>query len=181
MANYVALTMRCASKGDHFRAIFRWSESRMEYVFFEAVPLAPLSAGQENAAGPSKAGGASAKPHESSCEFDLFAFNFHGFVCPACGTGRKYAPFTRAVYYVKCGRCGELVCGVRVDDVEGTLMFRCHDRCEGGGEVTTGPVIAAGISGDARPRARALALEHGRVEEPSSLSLSAPSSKELTH
>lgn len=94
---------------------------------------------------------------ESPREFNLGEFNFSGFSCPVCGYGEK-VPLTRGITYLKCGTCQGLVCGVRVSDVRGSLTFRCHDGCGGGGtldEGPGGPMTASGILGEFKASSQA--------------------------
>jgi hypothetical protein len=95
--------------------------------------------------------GALPQAEESQPTFNLSEFNFSGFSCPLCGYGEK-VPFTQGTLYFQCGRCHELVCGVRVREVRGSLTYRCTNKCGARGTFSNSAsdeeIIATGIVGE---------------------------------
>lgn len=208
MSRLVALPMRCAAHGNPFHALFEWNGVRNEYVLVEAIGVeeasCPDGRGTE-AAKPASSSLArlsrslvglkgkspgttqplSTEPQGSSSlkespqEFNLSKFNFSGFSCPVCGYGEK-APLTQGIAYVKCGKCNELACGVRVSEVRGSLAFRCHDKCGGGGMLRDGssePMTASGVLGEFLPSSRATgsaARDPENPQVPGSTAISLP-------
>ena len=75
----------------------------------------------------------SGKGSGASNTFNAGDFDFNGWFCPCCGWNRD----SRAKsIFVKCGTCGELVCGARVVEIAGgNSMFACHSGCGGSGTI----------------------------------------------
>lgn len=121
-----------------------------------------LQARTDEAEGPSN--GASGERKLS--EFDLSEFNFNGFSCPICGYGDK-VPLVAGIHYLQCGNCNELVCGMRLDVIRGSVTFRCHNECGGNGTLGTGPsgpITASGIVGDIKASRRANSAASSTLE-----------------
>jgi hypothetical protein len=58
-------------------------------------------------------------------------FDFSGWYCPQCG----YAKGNNNVWpqFIQCTKCGELVCGGRVTQVNESRLFACCDDCGSSG------------------------------------------------
>ncbi len=65
--------------------------------------------------------------------FNALEFDHSGWYCPWC----NYARFEEAKFtFIKCGTCGELVCGGGIIEIpNGPATFKCHDGCTGGGRL----------------------------------------------
>jgi len=94
-------------------------------------------------------------------DFDAKDFDFAGWYCPCCGHGK--AP-TSSTLFFQCGRCGEYVCGSRVEILpNGQRMVSCHDGC--GNRSVLGGGTLSSLSGVGAKRSTPDALDGGRRKQ----------------
>ena len=190
----------CAASGGLFHAVFV-ERTRRVYVLLETVPAEPPGRGSVSVwttddscrtAGDDSRGVTAprddgpalfrqgATPRRSAGQdgggtapttFDLSEFDLSDFSCPLCGYGER-TPLTGDVQIVKCGKCQELICGMRVSKVRGSLTFRCSDKCGNSRDLDKARGFGR-VSG-----ATADSLPSGRTQKPDSPKLpSAPQAR----
>jgi hypothetical protein len=66
--------------------------------------------------------------------FSVRKFDFVGWFCPCCGHGKQsYVDMA----FVRCGKCGECVCGATIKQIQnGARTFVCHPGCGGSGVIS---------------------------------------------
>lgn len=84
--------------------------------------------------------------------FGVGAMDFTGWSCPHCTHGQTR--FLAPTLFVRCGKCGDYICGARVRQVNGETVFACHDGCGNTGAVQGTITSYDGATVDARSNPR---------------------------
>lgn len=116
------LTFRCAKTGGRFNAHFvARAEGRLYVV--DRIGIVADATGNGSGTG--------GEP-EPVVEYTTGQFSFHGWYCPHCGWAKGQV----RTLFIRCGQCGEMVCGSRIDyNVTGPAIFVCYDACGYAGRV----------------------------------------------
>lgn len=111
------IEMHCALTSKPFNLVFALkNEGRYRFARTEKVPLSLFGTEQ----------GRVAPPSNPPDEVALSQMDWSGFFCEWCGS----------TDFLRCGRCGGLICDGSVEMRENKRYFECHDQCGGSGYIT---------------------------------------------
>ena len=110
----------CALKGKAFDVLLIRSRRSNKFRIEKVVNSSPA---------PSQSGEGNMRETEDASEkpLDAVQFDWTGWFCPHCGHNETF---------VKCGTCGDYVCGGSMRELaDGTRVHTCHKKCGATGEV----------------------------------------------
>ena len=160
-----ALRFRCSKTGQIFFVGFSRSDTSKDFQIVATQKMPDLNFeesqnGVKSSLPVSKTGAEKAKgniQNESTptqnipspnADLDINIFDFTGWECPYCGH-KKTGDFPR---FIKCGECGELVCGSKTSLLpDGRKIFSCYSECGHSGEVKGSMKSIKGIEAKQNP------------------------------
>lgn len=134
IVTYLDVRFRCAKDDGHFKITMKRTNSDELFGVHRISRTDSIGRSLKPVTGTvvANAGQNSVNDRKSYHDYGANEFSWQGFYCPCCG----YADNSDHSF-IRCGRCGELVCGSRVSkDVAGKLHFECYPSCGGHGPIS---------------------------------------------